>query len=167
MASMVANPHSSDAGMRLQTLKPKFHHRRAAVFILALVLLGFFSLTKHGVYRAYYGGFAGLGAAALIVQYRREHAIVHNRLSAVGVVTDYRLPLRSRSSVLNFIVSKFSPDVPVFKYSFAAFDQRTYTGETGWGSRGLYKGAQITVLYNPGNPAVNHPLTSFIFYSLR
>lgn len=164
---MVGNSHSNDAGMRFQTLKPKFHLRIAGIFILAIIILGFFSFTKHGIYRAYYGGFAGLGTAALMVQYSRERAIVHNRLSAAGVVTDFRLPLRSRSRVLNFIVSKFSPDVPVFKYSFVAFDQKTYTGETGWGSRGLYKGAQITVLYNPENPAANHPLTSFIFYSLR
>jgi hypothetical protein len=167
MASMIANPHSSNAGMRLQTLQPKFHLRFAAVFIVAIIILGFFSFTKHGVYRAYYGGIAGLAAAALTVQYGRERAIVHNRLSAVGIVTDYRLPLRSRSRVLNFIVSRFSPDVPRIKYSFVAFDQKTYTGETGWGAFGLYKGAQITVLYNPENAAANHPLTSFIFYSFH
>jgi hypothetical protein len=164
---MVVNPHSSDANMRLQTLQPRFHLRRAGIFILAFILLGFFSFMKHGVYRAYYGGFAGLGAAALIVQYRRESAVVHNRLSAVGVVTDYRIPLRSKSRVLNSIVSKFSPDVPRMKYSFVTFDQKTYTGETGWGALGLYKGAPITVLYNPENPARNHPLTSFVFYSFH
>lgn len=103
--------------------------------------------------------------AALIVQYRRKSAVVHNRLSAVGVMTDYRIPLRSKSRVHNFIVSKFSPDVPRMKYSFVAFDQRTYTGETGWGALGLYKGAPITVLYNPENPARNQPLRSFVFYS--
>ncbi|HEY6945144.1 MAG TPA: hypothetical protein VI431_08385 [Candidatus Acidoferrum sp.] len=153
--------------MRLQTLQPKFHLRIAAVFILAIIILGFFSFTKHGVYRAYYGGLSGLTALALIVQYSRERAIVHNRLSAAGVVTDYRIPLRSGPRIVRFLVSKFSPEVPRIKYSFVAFDQKTYTGETGWGARGLYKGAQLIILYNPGNPAANHPLGSFIFYSFR
>jgi len=111
------------------------------------------------------GGFAVLGAAAMIVQYRRERAVAHNRLSAAGVVTDYRIPLRTKSQVLNFIGSKFSPDVPRMKYAFVAFDQKTYTGETGWNAYGLFKGAQITVVYNPENPATNHPLRSFVFYS--
>jgi hypothetical protein len=159
--------HSSDASMRLQTLQPKFHLRFAPVFILAIVFLGFLSFTKRGVYRAYFGGLACLAAAALIVQWRRERAIVHNRLSAVGVVTEYRIPLRSRSRVLNFIVSTFSPAVPLIKYSFVAFDQKTYKGETGWRALGLYKGAQVTILYKPEDPAVNHPLTSFTFYSFH
>jgi hypothetical protein len=150
--------------MRLQTLQPKFHLRIAAVVILALVFLGFLSFTKHGVFRAYYGGFACLAAVGLIVQYCRERTIVHNRLSAVGVVTEYRMPLRSGSRIIRFLAPKFSPEVPLIKYSFVAFDQKAYTGETGWGSHGLFKGAQITVLYNPENPAANHPLTSFIFY---
>ena len=164
---MIANPHSSDASMRLQTLKPQFHLRRAGIFILAIVVLGYIGYRRGGVYLAYLGGVAVLGAAALIVQYRREHAVVHNRLSAVGVVTDYRIPGRTKSRIVNFFLSKFSPDVPLIKYSFVAFDQKTYTGETGWGAYGLYKGAQITVLYNAGNPARNHPLTSFLYYSFR
>jgi hypothetical protein len=156
---------SSDANIRLQTLKPKFHLRAAGVFILAIVVLGYVGYRRHGVYRAYFGGLGVLAGVALVVQYRRERTIVHNRLSAVGVVTDYRIPLRSRSRIANFFVSKFSPEVPLIKYSFVAFDQMTYTGETGWGTFGLYKGAQITVLYNPENPARNHPLTSLVFYS--
>jgi hypothetical protein len=164
---MAGQFRSSDASERLQTLQPKFHLRIAAVFILAIVFLGFLSFTTHGVYTAYYGGIACLAAVALIVQYCRERTIVHNRLSAVGVVTEYRIPLRSRSRVLNFIVSRFSPDVPCIKYSFVAFDQKTYEGETGWGALGLYKGAQLNILYKPENPTVNHPLTSFTFYSFH
>ncbi len=75
MASMVANPDSSDASMWLQTLQPKFHLCIAAMFILAIVFLGFFSFTNHRVYRAQYGGLSRLAAAALIVQYCRERAI--------------------------------------------------------------------------------------------
>lgn len=147
--------------------EPKFRLRVAAIFIVAIVSLGFLTFTKQGVYRAYYGGLSGLAAGSLIVQYRRERASVHNRLSAVGIVTDYRIPLRSGFRVLNFIVSRFSPDIPRIKYSFVAFDQKACKGERGWGARGLYKAARVTILYEPGNPAVNHPLTSFIFYSFH
>jgi hypothetical protein len=61
--------HSGDASMRLQTLQPQFHLRIAAVFILAIVFLGYLGFTKHGVFRAYFGGIACLAAVALIVQY--------------------------------------------------------------------------------------------------
>lgn len=159
--------HSSDASMRLQTLQPKFHLRAVAVFILAIVILSYVGVRRHGVFRAYYGGIACLAAVALIVQYRRERTIVHNRLSAVGVVTEYSIPLRSKSRVLNFIASRFSPGVPLIKYSFVAFDQKTYKGETGWGATNFYEGSRVTVLYDPGNPAANHPLTSLIFYSFH
>jgi hypothetical protein len=156
---------SGDANIRLQTLKPKFHLRVACVFMVAIVVLGYVGYRRHGVYRVYFGGLAALAGAAMIVQYSRERAVVHNRLSAAGVVTDYRIPGRTRSRFVNFFLSKFSPQIPLIKYSFVAFDQKTYAGETGWGTHGLYKGAQITVLYNPENPARNHPLTSLVFYS--
>ena len=162
---MARESNSIEARLRLQTLQPKFRLRIAGIFILAVAVLGLSSFTRHGVYRVYHGGLAGLAAAALVVQYFRERAIVHNRLSAVGVVTDYRIPLRSRSRVLNWIVARFAPEVPIIKYSFVAFDQKTYTGETGWGALGLYKGAHVTILYNPGNPASNRPLQSLVFYS--
>lgn len=157
----------SDARTQLQTLQPKFQLRGAAIFLAAILFLGFLSLRRHGAYRAYYGGLSGLAAAALIVQYCRERAIVHNRLSAVGIVTDYLIPLHSAPRIIRFLARKFSPEVPLIKYSFLAFDQKTYTGKTGWGTGGLYKEAQITVLYNPENPAANHPLRSFVFYTFR
>lgn len=161
-------PLSSPNVARLQTLRPKFHLRVAGLFILCIAFLVIrSSYTKDVVYRAFYGGLAALAAVSLIVQHRRESRIVHNRLSAVGVVTEYRIPLRGKSRFLNFIVSRFSREVPLIKYSFVAFDQKTYQGETGWGAAGLYKGAQVTILYKPENPAMNHPLTSFIFYSFH
>jgi hypothetical protein len=57
--------------------------------------------------------------------------------------------------------------VPIIKYEFVAFDQKMYHGETGWGARGLQKSSQIKILYNPENPARNHPLGGFVFYSFR
>ena len=164
---MDGNSQFSDARMQLETLRPEFHLRIAAIFVATILILGFLSLRKHGVYRAYYALLSASVAAAFIVQCRREHSIVHNRLSAAGIVTDYHIPLHSAPSIVRLLARKFSPEVPLIKYSFVAFDQRTYTGETGWRVGALHKGAQITVLYNPANPAANHPLRSFIFYSFH
>lgn len=164
---MDRNTQFSDARMQLQTLRPRFHLGIAAVFVATILILGFLGLRKRGVYRAYYAVLSGSVAAAFMVQYRREHAIVHNRLSTVGTVTDYRIPLHSVPRIVRLLARKFSPEVPLIKYSFVAFDQRTYTGETGWRAGTLHKGAQIIVLYNPENPAANHPLRSFILYSFH
>jgi hypothetical protein len=38
----------------------------------------------------------------------------------------------------------FGKGVPIIKYEFLAFDQKTYHGETGWGARSLPPGPQIT-----------------------
>jgi hypothetical protein len=164
---MPEGAQSSDAGMLLQTLRPKFHWRVPIVFGVLIGFLGYVAYAKAGVEGIGYGGLAAVGAVAMFVQYRRERALTHNRLSAVGVVTDYRIPFRGKSRILNFIVARFYPEVPRYKYTFVAFDQKTYGGETGWGSRGLSKGAKINVLYDPENPARNHPHGGFIFYSFQ
>lgn len=156
--------HSAEINRRVQTLQPKFRWRIIVVFIPVIGLLSYIGVRKGGVYKACYGGLAGLAGIALVVQYRREHRLIQNHLSAVGAVTDYRIPFRGRSKILNFLLSQFSPDVPIAKYSFTAFDQKTYTGQTGWGTRGLYNGAPIVILYNPENPAANHPLRGFVFF---
>ena len=158
---------SDDISARLQTMQPKFHLRIAWIFIAAVAILVFLAYARPGFYRFEYAGVAALTAGALLFHYRKERRIVQDRLSAVGIVTDYSIPLRGKSRFLNFILSKFSPEVPRIKYSFVAFDQKTYTGQTGWGGARFRQGSPITILYRPGNPAVNHPLTSFIFYSFR
>jgi len=157
----------ADATLRLQTVQPKFRWRTAAIFVPVVVILACLGFTTHGVYRAYYGGLSGLCALALTVQYRRERALVSNRLVAEAVVTHWGKSVRSRSRFAGAILSRLSGNIPLVKYSFVAFDQKTYTGQTGWGARGLYVGARIPILYNPANPTANHPLTSLIFYSFR
>lgn len=164
---MDGNAQFSDARMQLQTLRPTFHLRIAAIFVATILILGFLSLRRRGVYRAYYAVLSGSVAVVFVVQCRRERAIVHNRLSAVGIVTDYRIPLHSAPRIVRLLARKFSPEVPLIKYSFVAFDKKTYTGETGWRAGALYQGTQIIVLYNPENPSANHPLRSFIFYSFH
>jgi len=66
-----------------------------------------------------------------MMQYRRERTLLSNCLVAKGVVADLRKPFNSRSGFLNFIFSRFSANIPLIKYSFVAFDEKTYVGETG------------------------------------
>jgi len=156
---MVQDFHATDPKLNLLTLQPEIRLRPLLFFAGCIGLLGCLSYLKPEPYRAAYGSLAALAAMALIVQYRRESVLVRNRLSAVGVVTEYRI--RGRS------VPHFGNGVPVIKYEFVAFDQKTYYGQTGWGTSGLKKGSRITIIYNPENPARSHPLSGFVFYSFR
>ena len=150
----VHQPHEK---LDLLARQAKLRLRPVFFFIGCLAVLGFASYLKPEPYRAAYGSLAALAAMALIVQYRRERRLVRNRLSAIGTVTDYRV--RGKG------VPHFGKGVPIIKYEFIAFDQKTYQGETGWGAAGLEKGSQITILYNPENPSKSHPLGGFVFYS--
>ena len=147
--------------------RPSLRWRSVIIFFAVILILTVVSFLDRGVGRAYYGALAGAAALALAVQYRRETRLTTNRLLAIGVVTDCGKPLRSRFRFINAILSRLTGNVPRIKYSFVAFDQRTYTGQTGWAARSLYKGARVAVLYDPGRPVANHPLGSFIFYSFR
>src|SRR5207249_4875248 len=140
---------------QLQTLRPKFRVHVAALFILLFLVLGFGALAKSGVEGAFYAGLCILTAASLIAQYRKERALVQDHQSAVGVVTEYRVRWKGAPHMRK--------GAPRIKYSFVAFDMRTYTGETGWGVSGLRKGTQVTILYRTSKPASSLPLRSFIF----
>ncbi|SRR5579885_1024099 len=154
-----------DKELLVQTARATLRWRVVAVFVAVILILAMVSLYSSGVRRASYGLLAAAAALALIVQYSRESALVGNRLLADAVVTHWRRPLRSRSRVVNITLSRLSGNIPVMKYSFTAFDQKTYTGETGWGARDLSIGARILIVYDASNPARNHPLRSFVFYS--
>lgn len=165
---MKADFQFTDAAARLQALQPRLHLRRPAIIILLIVpLLIGVSFFKNGPERFFYRGLAVLVVLAFIVQYRREHAIVYNHLSTIGEVTGYRIPGRSRYRIIRVLMAPFAPEVPIIKYSFLAFDQKTYGGETGFGARDLHRGDRILIIYNPENPAKNHPLGGFIFYSFE
>jgi hypothetical protein len=158
---------TSRVGDAIQTARPRFRRRAAIVFVAIILVLVVASFLKQGPPRFYYAALAGLATVALTVQYRREHVLAANRLVAVAVVTEKRKPLETRVKWLNVVLSRLSGNIPLVKYSFVAFDQKTYQGQTGWGANTLHKGARIAVLYNPQNPARNHPLGSFIFYSFE
>jgi len=151
----------------LQTLQPRFRWRTVFVFAAIICALVLVTIFKQGVSKVYYAALAAAAAVALTVQYRRERILVANRLLAIAVITEHRKPLQSQSRWLNSILSRLTGNIPVIKYSFIAFDQKTYEGQTGWGARNLYKNAQIPILYNPQDPGKNHPLASFIFYAFE
>lgn len=50
---MDGNSQFSDTRMHLETLWPTFHLPIAAIFVATILILGFLSLRKQGVYRAY------------------------------------------------------------------------------------------------------------------
>ena len=159
--------HLESAHLLDHAASPTLRWRTVIIFVGAILILTVVSFLDRGVGRAYYATLAGAAALALAVQYRRETRLTTNRLLAIGVVTDWGKPLRNRFRFINAILSRFTGNVPRIKYSFVAFDQKTYTGETGWGAASLHKGARIAVLYDPGKPSANHPVRSFVFYSFR
>ena len=151
----------------VQTLRPRLRLHGPVLLLLFIGTFPLFFFLTYGLPRFFYCGLSIVGICVLLFQFSKEYGLVHDRLTALGVVTDYRLPPRGNSWLTRLIMRKFSPDVPVIEYSFVAFDLKTYMGKTGFGVRGLYKGAKIAVLYKPGKPSVNHPVTSFIFYSFQ
>ena len=115
----------------LLTLQPKPRIRPIVFFAGCILVLGCASYFKPEPYRAFYGGLAAFFAFAIIVQYRRETILARNHLSAIALVTGYRV--RGKG------VPHFGKGEPTIKYEFLAFDQKTHHGETGWGTAGLQK----------------------------
>jgi hypothetical protein len=156
---------SSDVNARVQIMQPQLRLRTALFSLSIIVILALLGFTSNGVYRARFVLLGVAAGIALMVQFRRERALVYNRFSAMGVITEYNLSTAPKS--LRVLISHFGGNARRIKYSFVAFDQRTYVGETGWNTKELRVGLAIPILYNPQDPAQNHPLTSFVFYSLH
>ena len=164
---LVRTVNPSDVNAHVQVMQARLRLRVAGLLfavIAILAILGFFSA---GVSRVRDLGLAFAGGIALMVQYGRERALIRNRLAAVGNVMEYSVPLGKAPRAVRFLLSHVAPPVPRIKYSFTAFDQKTYTGEAGWNAAGLRVGLRIVVVYNPQNPARNYPLRSFVFHSFR
>jgi hypothetical protein len=99
---MDAKSWSSDATLRLQSLQPQFRWQVTAGFLSVIFILGLASFSEHGVQSVYYGTLSAAGAVALIVQYRRECALVRDRLIEVGTVTDWGRPTNGKLSAFRF-----------------------------------------------------------------
>lgn len=136
----------------IQTLRPK--PRLHGPLLLVGMCAGFvlFYFLKQGIDRFFYCGLCVLAAGFLLFHYRKEHALVQDHQSAIATVTEYKKQKRGAARI---------------KYSFVAFNGQSYTGETGWNTQRLSKGMQVPVLYRAGNPAINLPFSSFIFYSFH
>lgn len=164
---MEGQPQSAfPSTLDIQTLQPRLRLYGPAVLLIVSATFPLFFLLERGPSRVLHCGLSILALCAVLYHFSKEYRLVHDRLTAVGVVTEYCTSWKGRSRFVQFIMRKFSPEVPIIEYSFVAFDQRTHIGKTGgWWVRGLYKGAEIVVLYKPGSPKLNRPLKSFIFYS--
>jgi len=123
---------SSFATADIQTLQPHLRLHGPVLILIFVALFPVFFLLLHGINRIFYCRLSILVVSVLLFHLRMEYQLVHDRLVAVGVVTGYRTPLTGNSRFARFIMRKFAPDAPLVKYSFVAFDQKTYTGKTGW-----------------------------------
>lgn len=159
--------HPSDVNARVQIMQPCLRLRVAVLLVSVIAVLVILGFTSRGVSRIRDFGLAFAAGIALAFQYFRERALTRNRLGAIGVVTSYSVPLAKAPRIIRFLLSHVAPPVPRIKYSFVAFDQKTYTGEAGWNATGMHVGLQVPILYSPENPARNYPLTSFVFHSFH
>ena len=164
---MVSRQSTSPSTLDIQTLQPKLRLHGPVVLVILFSTFPLFFFLEHGPNRVVHCGLSILAGCAVLYHFSKEYRLVHDRLTAVGTVTYYGIAYKGSSRILRFIMRKFSPEVPIAEYSFVAFNQRTYTGKTGFRVHRLYRGAKITILYNPAKPSLNHPLTSFIFYCFR
>lgn len=151
----------------VQTLQPRLRLHGPVLLIILFGTFPLFYFLERGPNRSFHCALSILAGCAVLYHFSKEYRLVHDRLTAVATVTHYGMAYKGSSRVLQFIMRRFSPDVPIIEYSFVGFDQKTYTGRTGFRVRGLYQGAKIIVLYKPGKPAMNHPVTRFIFYSFQ
>lgn len=148
-----------------QTLQPRLRFHGPIVLAILILSLPLFFFLERGPNRIFHSGLSILAVGAVLYHFSKEYRLVHDRLTAIATVTYYGMAYEGDSRILRFIMCRFSPNVPVIEYLFVAFDQKAYSGRTGWRVRGLYRGVKVPVFYQPEKPSVNHPATSFIFYS--
>ena len=161
---MASRQSTSASTLDIQTLQPRLRLHGSVLVVILFGTFPLFFFLEHGPNRVVHCGLSILAGCAVLYHFSKEYRLVHDRLIALATVTYYGMAYKGSSRILRFITCKFSPNVPIAEYSFLAFNQKTYTGKTGFRVHGLYRGAKIPVLYKPGKPSVNHPVTSFIFY---
>lgn len=151
----------------IQTLQPRLRVHGPVVLLILFGSFPLFFYLEHGPNKIFHCALSVLAGCAVLFHFSKEYRLVHDRLTAIATVTYYGLAYKGSSRILRAMMRRFSPGVPVIEYSFVAFNQKTYTGKTGFRVGGFYEGAKVTILYKPGKPSVNHPATSFIFYQFR
>jgi hypothetical protein len=162
---MASRGTASPSTFDVQTIQPRLRFHGPVLLIILFGTFPLFYFLEHGPNRIFHCALSILAGCAVLYHFTKEYWLVHDRLTAIATVTYYGVAYKGSSRILRFVMRRFSPNVPIAEYSFLSFDQKTYTGKTGFRVHGLYQGAKIMVLYKPGKPSVNHPVTSFIFYA--
>lgn len=135
----------------MQSLRASLRIHVVSLVVLLCVTLAFVAITskQEPNARFFFGFFCLAIAGVLIAVYRKETAIADSHVVASGSVTEVK-PGRRRSRNI--------------KYRFVAFNGVQYGGESDWGAKPVLVGTNLLVLYKPLDPAVNLPLTRFLFY---
>lgn len=162
---MTTRGTASPSTFDVQTIQPRLRTHGPVLLVILFGTFPLFFFLERGPNRIFHCALSILAVSAVLYHFTKEYRLVHDRLTAVATVTYYGMAYKGSSRFLRGLMRRFSPNVPIAEYSFVSFDQKTYTGKTGFRVRGLYQGAAITILYKPGKPSINHPVTSFIFYS--
>jgi len=123
-----------------------------AIVVLLCLTLAFVAITSKGEpsARFFFGFFSVAVVAVMFVVYRKETAIAESHVVASGTVTEVKTGRRGGRNI---------------EYRFVALDGVQYEGESDWGARSVGVGNNLLVLYKSLDPAVNLPLTRFLFYS--
>jgi hypothetical protein len=123
-----------------------------AIAVLLCLTLAFVAMTSKGepITRFFFGFFSAAAVGVLLSVYRKETAIAESHVVASGTVTEVKTGRRGGRNI---------------EYHFVAFNGGQYEGESDWGARSIGVGSSLLVLYKSLDPAVNLPVTRFLFYS--
>jgi hypothetical protein len=136
----------------MESLRASLRVHVVAIAVLLCMTLAFVAITSKGepTARFFFGFFFVAVVGVLLAVYRKETAIAESHAVASGTVTDVKRGRRWGRNI---------------QYRFVAFNGAQYEGESDWGARSIGVGNGLLVLYKSLDPAVNLPLTRFLFYS--
>jgi hypothetical protein len=136
----------------MRSLRPTLRIHAVAVAIMLCLTLVFVALTRTEelIARLFFGFFSLVVPAMLIAIYRKETMLANDHLIASATITEVTRGRRGRRNI---------------KYRFVALNGVEYRGESDWARKIASGGTSVTIMYKPLAPAVNQPLTRFLFYS--
>ena len=136
----------------MHALRPtlRIHVVTVAIMLSLTLLFVAFSRKEELIARLFFELFSLVVPAVLIMIYRKETTLADDHLIASAAVTEVTRGRRGRRYI---------------KYRFIALNGLEYRGESDWGRSTGSGETSVTVMYKTLDPAVNQPLTRFLFYS--